>query len=286
MKPIGIYGNLEKPRVARVARALIARLRRLRQPFLLEEELAGLLRHPDGAPIAEMGRACRLLIVLGGDGTVLRAARAIHPREVPLLAVNLGKLGFLASIAPAEVEDAVPAILAGRARLTEHSTLNVSVEGTNRRLRGLVALNDAVISRGIGSRVIQMELRVDGEFLNSYSCDGMILATATGSTAYSLSAGGPILVPWARVIAITPICPHTLSNRSMVLGEKASVELRVLRRPGELFLSLDGQDTYRLNADDRVETRLGEYRVRTLGPAGRGFFSLLRKKLHWAGSSI
>ncbi|MFZ4694387.1 MAG: NAD(+)/NADH kinase [Verrucomicrobiia bacterium] len=286
MKPIGIYGNLEKPQVARVARALMACLRRLRQPFLLEEELAGLLRHRDGLPILEMGRACRILMVLGGDGTVLRAARAIHPRQIPLLPVNLGKLGFLASVAPSEVNTLLPEILAGRARLTEHSTLTVSVEGANRRLHGLMALNDAVVSRGIGSRMIEMELRVDGEFLNSYSCDGMILSTATGSTAYSLSAGGPILVPWARVLAITPICPHTLSNRSMILGERATVELRVLRRPGELFLSLDGQDTYRLNADDRVSARLGNHRVKMLGPAGRGFFALLRKKLHWAGSSI
>lgn len=286
MKPIGIYGNLEKPQVARVARALVARLRRLHQPFLLEEELAVRLRHRDGRTAAELGRACRMLVVLGGDGTVLRAARATHPCGIPLLAVNLGKLGFLASVAPSEVNRVLPEILAGRARLTEHATLSVSVEGANRRLRGLVALNDAVISRGIGSRVIEMELRVDGEFLNSYSCDGMILATATGSTAYSLSAGGPILVPWARVMAITPICPHTLSNRSMVLGERAEVELRILRRPGELFLSLDGQDTYRLNADDRVSARLGAYRVKMLSPLGRGFFALLRKKLHWAGSSI
>ncbi|NUN93638.1 MAG: NAD(+)/NADH kinase [Verrucomicrobiae bacterium] len=286
MKPIGIYGNLDKRRVASVARALVAWLRRHRLAFRVEEELAGVLGLRGGHPVAELGRACRLLVVLGGDGTVLRAARAMHPHETPLLAVNLGKLGFLAAVAPAKIQEVLPEILAGRGRLTEHATLSVSVRGASRRLRGLVALNDAVISRGIGSRVIEMDLRVNGEFLNSYSCDGMILATATGSTAYSLSAGGPILVPWARGIVVTPICPHTLSHRSMVLGERAVIELRVRRCPGELFLSLDGQDTYRLTADDRVTVRLGAYRVKMLGPAEPSFFSLLRKKLHWAGSSV
>ncbi|MCC7518497.1 MAG: NAD(+)/NADH kinase [Verrucomicrobiae bacterium] len=286
MKPIGIYGNLEKPKVASVARALMARLQRLRQKFLVEEKLADLLGHRDGHSVAALGRVCRMLIVLGGDGTVLRAARALHPREIPLLAVNLGKLGFLAAVTPSELHDVLPEILAGRGRLTAHSMLRVSVESANRRLRGLVALNDAVVSRGIGSRLIEMELRVNGEFLNSYFCDGMILATATGSTAYSLSAGGPILVPWARAMAITPICPHTISNRSMVLVERAVIELRVLRCPGELFLSLDGQDTYRLSAEDRVSARLGRFCVRMLRPAGRDFFALLRKKLHWAGSNI
>ncbi len=286
MKPIGIYGNLDKRRVASVARALVAWLRRHRLAFRVEEELARVLGLRGGEPVAELARTCRLLVVLGGDGTVLRAARAIHPHETPLLAVNLGKLGFLAAVTPAEIQEVLPEILAGRGRLTEHATLSVSVRGASRRLRGLVALNDAVISRGIGSRVIEMDLSVNGEFLNSYSCDGMILATATGSTAYSLSAGGPILVPWARVIAVTPICPHTLSHRAMVLGERAAVELSIRRRPGELFLSLDGQDTYRLNADDRVTARLGPYRVKMLGPEGRSFFSLLRKKLHWAGSSV
>ncbi len=286
MKTIGIAGNIEKPQVVRVARSLVSELRRLKQRFHLETGLARKLDLPGGTSIHEMGRACRLLVVLGGDGTVLRVAREAHPHEIPILPVNLGKLGFLAAVAPGRLHDILPAVLRGQSSHSSHSTLSVSVRGGTRNLRGLIALNDAVISRGVVSRVIEMELRVDGQFLNSYMCDGMIFSTATGSTAYSLSAGGPIVVPWARVFAITPICPHTLSNRSMIVGENSRVETRVISRPGELFLGLDGQSVVRLNADDVVTVKIGKYKVRMITVPGISYFELLRKKLHWSGSNI
>ncbi len=286
MKPVGITGNVDKPEVVRVARTLVAEMKRLRAPFLLDQTLAQRLDRANGAPLHELGDGCRLLIVLGGDGTVLRTAREIHPREVPILAVNLGKLGFLAAVAPSALKRVLPSVLRGHPAISEHATLGVTVRGKGRRLQRLVALNDAVITRGNVSRVMEMELRVDGEHLNSYLCDGMIFSTPTGSTAYSLSAGGPIIAPGARVFAITPICPHTLSNRSMIVGEHSSVEARILGRADEPFLAMDGQSSIRLNADDLVSVKMGRYKVKMITATGASFFTLLRKKLRWVGSNI
>ncbi len=286
MKPIGIAANLEKPQVPRVAGALLKELKRLRQPALLEQDLALSLGYGGGLTMRELGRRCRLLILLGGDGTVLRAAREIHPHEVPLFSVNLGTLGFLASVLPRELHKALPLVLGGKAKLIEHSTLEVAIRSGTRTCKGMVALNDAVISRGAVSRVVELELWVDGQFLNSYLCDGIIFSTPTGSTAYSLSAGGPILVPSARVFAITPICPHTLSNRALIAEARSVVETRIISGEEEVFLGLDGQRMIPLKHDDRVTVSLGRYKVRVVTLPGGSFFELLRRKLRWAGSNI
>ena len=286
MKPIGILANLEKPQVPRVIRPLLRQLQRLHQTVVMERALAESLGLAGGRSLQEIGARCRLLIVLGGDGTVLRAAREIHPHEVPLLPVNFGKLGFLAAVPPGKLSRVLPLALKGKVGLTVHSTLEVSLTSQGQLQKGLVALNDAVISRGAVSRVVQLELLVDGEFLNSYFCDGIIFSTATGSTAYSLSAGGPIVAPQARVFAITPICSHTLSNRSLMVADRSTVETRIISQPEELFLSLDGQRMIRLNPNDRVIVTIGKYRVRMVTLPGTSFFQLVRRKLRWVGSNI
>ena len=286
MKPIGIVANLEKPQVPAVVRGLLRQLVRMRQTVVLEQNLARLLKRQGGAPLQELGRLCRLLIVLGGDGTVLRVAREVYPHEVLMLPVNAGTLGFLATVMPNHLGKALPMVLNGKGRVTTHSMLQVSVFHGRKERHRLVALNDAVISRGTVSRVAELELRVDGQFLNSYVCDGMIFSTPTGSTAYSLSAGGPIVVPEALVYAITPICPHTLTNRSVIVAENSVIETRIISQPDELFLGLDGQRMIRLNPEDRVVIRMSQYKVRMAALPGNSFFELLRKKLRWAGSSI
>lgn len=285
MKPFGIAANLEKAQAPRLARALVAQLSRLRQKALVESELASALGLDGGLPMKDLARRCRAVILLGGDGTVLRAAREIHPHETPIFSVNLGKLGFLASVAPARLAAALPRLLRGQGILVEHSTLAVSIHSGQRVMKGLIALNDAVVSRGVVSRVVELEVRVDDERLNSYLCDGVIFSTATGSTAYSLSAGGPIVTPSARVYAITPICPHTLSNRSVIVGENSVAEVRIIRQSEELVLGLDGQSMIRLNPSDRVRVTIGDYKVRMIALPGDTFFDLLRKKLRWTGSS-
>lgn len=286
MKPVGIVANLEKPRASVIARMLVKRLRHLRRDVLLEESLADQLKSKNGRTVRELARSCSLLVVLGGDGTVLKVAREIQPYQTLLLPVNLGKLGFLAAVAPQSLGRILPIVLRGQSSVVVHSTLEVSVLRGKQAQRGLVALNDVVISRGPISRITELELRVDGQFLNTYVCDGMIISTPTGSTAYSLSAGGPIIVPDARVYAITPICPHTLSNRSVIVGDRSTVEVRVVSQPVELLLGLDGQRMIRLNPEDRVTARLGPYKVRMVTLPGGTFLELLRKKLHWTGSHI
>lgn len=269
-----------------MVKSLLRQLAGMRQSVVLEQDMARSLGLSGGISLKEMGRRCRLLILLGGDGTVLRAAREVHPHEIPMLSVNLGNLGFLAAVAPHSLGGVLPKVLKGQRQITAHATLNVSVRSGRGRQKGFIALNDAVISRGAVSRVVELELWVDGKFLNSYFCDGIIFSTATGSTAYSLSAGGPIVVPEARVYAITPICPHTLSNRSLIVSEHSVVETRVISQSEELFLGLDGQRMIRLNPNDRVQVTVGAYKVKMVTLPGASFFELLRRKLHWAGSNI
>ncbi|MDD2709990.1 MAG: NAD(+)/NADH kinase [Verrucomicrobiae bacterium] len=286
VKPVGIIANLEKPHALGLARELVGRLRKMRQRVFLERPLAEVLPGAEGGEVVDMARRCRLLVVFGGDGTILRVAREMYPHETPLLAVNLGKLGFLAAVRPAQLGEVLAVAVKGRFRITFHSTLEVDVLNRRQRQRGLVALNDAVVSRGPISRLTELELHVDGQFLNSYACDGMIISTPTGSTAYSLSAGGPIVVPEAGVHAITPICPHTLSNRSVIVGDRSVIEIRISNRPGELFLSLDGQRMIQLNPADRILARRGDYRVRMVSLPEGGFFELLRQKLRWQGRTF
>lgn len=281
MKPIGITANLEKRQVPKVMKTLLTQLVRLKQPYLLERGLAQMMGKEGGVSMKELSSRCRLLIVLGGDGTVLRAAREIHPHSIPMFCVNLGTLGFLAAVAPSQLTKVLPEVLRGKSHITLHSTLAVSIHTGRKVRRGLVALNDAVISRGSVSRVAGLGLWVDGAYLNSYYCDGIIFSTATGSTAYSLSAGGPIMVPEAKVYAITPICPHTLSNRSIIVGERSMVETRIVSQPDELFLGLDGQQMIRLDPEARVRVTIGRYKVRMITLAGGSFFELLRRKLRW-----
>jgi NAD+ kinase len=286
MKPIGIVANLEKPQALPVARKLLGKLAGLREEVVLEEGLARLLKRKGGAPLQNMGSLCRLLVVLGGDGTVLRVARGIYPNEVPILPVNFGTLGFLAAVMPEELGKALMIALRNKGKIVPHSTLEVVLARHGKAPLRKVVLNDAVIARGTVSRVAELELRVDGEYLNTYVCDGMIFSSPTGSTAYSLSAGGPVLFPDARAYAITPICPHTLSNRSVIVGGDSVVETRIIRQPDEIFLGLDGQKMIRLNPKDRVLIKMSPYQVNMITMPGGSFFELLRKKLRWAGSSL
>jgi len=286
MKPIGIAANLEKPQVSHVVKDLLRFLKRKRISFLLEDELAR-ERGEKGLLTEELARKSQFIVVLGGDGTVLRVARQVHPCRVPLLPVNLGKLGFLASCSPQNLKEMLLLACKGKARMVEHATLDVDIDGgLGGAKKGMMALNDAVISRGAISRAVQLELRVDGAFLNSYFGDGVIFSTPTGSTAYSLSAGGPIVMPGARVLVVTPICPHTLSGRPVVLGEKSVVETRIMSQTEELYLGLDGQTTLSLKCDDRVRVTIGKHRMRMLVPPDASFLELLRHKLHWTGSHI
>lgn len=226
-----------------------------------------------------------LLLTLGGDGTLLRGARLVAPFRTPVLGVNLGYMGFLTSIGPAELGDALARLLAGDYWLDMRMTLEACVQ-TPGGARGpaYVCLNDAVLHKGGFARVIRLAVRVgeDENPVAMYSADGVILSTPTGSTAYSLSAGAAIVVPAVECILITPICPHTLAVRPLIVPASTIISVEVLSPSEELVLTVDGQDGEGLQPGDRLVVRRGVAEVPLVRFAGQSFFDTLRRKLHWS----
>ncbi|MGH7444647.1 MAG: NAD(+)/NADH kinase, partial [Longimicrobiales bacterium] len=225
-----------------------------------------------------------LLVTLGGDGTLLRGARLVAARHVPVLGVNLGYLGFLTSIAPQELETALPRVFAGDYWLDERFTLDARVvNGSGVPGPSYLALNDAVLHKGGFARVIRLAVHVgpDRQEVATYTADGIILSTPTGSTAYSLSAAGPVVHPAVDCILATPICPHTLVLRPLVLPATVEITVEVLSPTEELILTVDGQDGAELHPSDRLVVRRGDAVVPLVRFASQSFFTTLRRKLHW-----
>lgn len=263
--------------LARLVRASEARGLRL----LFEPELLRLV--PDGDALTpDECESLQLLLTLGGDGTLLRGARMIAAHGVPVLGVNLGHLGFLTSASPPLLERALDQVLAGDVTIDARMTLRVAAEGPDGEPCGhWLALNDAVIHMGGVARVIRLAVFAHGEEVGTYSADGIILATPTGSTAYSLSAGGPIVAPAVECIVATPICPHTLGVRPLILSAEETVTVEVLAPSQAPVLTVDGQQGTALSPGDRVTVRRGTQPVRLVRFPGQSFFSTLRHKLRW-----
>jgi NAD+ kinase len=250
--------------------------------LLLEEQL--LPHHPDALPLrAEDLPELDLLVSLGGDGTLLRGARLVAPHGVPVLGVNLGYLGFLTSIAPPELDRAFSDLIAGRVVSDERMVLQATVvsaaDGTQRGR--FLALNDAVLHKGGFARVIRLGVYADGQEVGTYRADGIILATPTGSTAYSLSAGGPIVSPTIDCIIATPICPHTLAVRPLILPATEKVTVEVLSPSEELVLTIDGQEGEPLFPCDRLIVERAPTALQLVRLPGQTFFDTLRRKLRW-----
>jgi NAD+ kinase len=239
-------------------------------------ELAG-----ESLPLEELPAHCDLLVVLGGDGTVLAAARAVSDRDVPILGVNLGHLGFLADIARNDVNTALAAVLAGEYQIQERSRLQVTrVDGTRKPLVDLV-LNDVVITKGSAlARLIEVDARVADRVIARYRSDGLILSTPTGSTAYSLSAGGPLIDPSVPAMILNPICPHTLSNRPLVLPDSLEVDVHLLSGE-EATITLDGQVGATLHPGTALRVTRSPHSVHFITLPPHDAFEILRKKLGW-----
>lgn len=245
-----------------------------------DRELSGFL--PDAADLHP--EEIDLLVTLGGDGTLLRGARLVAREHKPILGVNLGYLGFLTSIAPAELESGLQSLLAGEYWLDTRFTLEARIVGKNgNEGPSYLALNDAVLHKGGVARVIRLAVFIgkDREEIGSYSADGIILATPTGSTAYSLSANGAIVVPTVECILATPICPHSLVLRPLVLPASEDIVVEVRAPASELMLTVDGQDGEPVKAGDQVVVRRGEATVPLVRFPGQSFFATMRRKLHW-----
>ncbi len=226
-----------------------------------------------------------LLVTLGGDGTLLRGARLVAPHRAPVLGINLGHLGFLTAVAVTEVADAITRLYNGEYWIDERMTLEATViRASGEESETFLALNDAVIHKGGLARIVRLAVEIEPEHMEvgTYNADGIILATPTGSTAYSLSAGGPIVVPSVDCIVATPICPHSLGVRPIVLAADAVIAVKAVGPADGLILSIDGQDGAELHPGDRVVVRRGQHLVKLVRFKDENFFSTMRQKLHWA----
>src|SRR5579864_64726 len=222
-----------------------------------------------------------LLIVLGGDGTLLSAARLAAERKVPILAVNLGGLGFLSTVSQDELYSILEEIFSDKHRVSERVMLEAEIVRDGAVVRRQIALNDAVLNKAALARIMDLELRVDGEYVTTYKEIGLILSTPTGSTAYSLAAGGPIVYPIVEAFVVTPICPHTLTNRPLVIPDSARVEIDFDAGDNAVFLTLDGQVGIELVRGDRISISKAPTRLRLVRPSKKTYYEILRNKLKW-----
>ena len=287
IKRVGLIGNSEKvlcSSVVRTAARLIARSGRAVFSDATTARLAG-LKSTVCSDAAALTRAVDLLLVFGGDGTMLRVAREVAGSRTPILGINIGGLGFLTAVSSPELARALNQVWNNDFMLESRALIEASGQCNGRFIRQC-ALNDVVISRGAVARLIELDVTVDGHLLTRYRCDGLIVSSPTGSTAYALAAGGAIVSPTAEVFSITPICPHTLSNRSVIVSLASSIEVKLISLKPETILSADGQGLSELAAGDVVTVRRSRHTVRLLHLAGSSFFQTLRHKLHWSGTNV
>jgi NAD+ kinase len=279
---LGVVAKPDAGQAPEVLGRLLTWLEARRVEAVLEKETAGLVPTAAVAVAAkpELPSQVDAIVVLGGDGTLLSMARAVGDLEVPLLGVNLGGLGFLTATTLDEMLPAVDGLLAGRMAVDDRMVLGASVVRDGQRLGEYAALNDVVITKSAMSRIINLKVSVAGQHATAYRADGLIISTPTGSTAYSLSAGGPILFSTMDAVVLTPICSHTLTNRPIVLPGGERVEV-TLASDQDVMLTLDGQVGVQLREHDVVEVQRASWRVRLARFAEKDFFSVLRTKLKW-----
>ncbi len=281
IRRVTVVAKIGPPEAPRLAAELARWLEERGVRVDLDLETSRALRRRSGAPRDLFPRGTDLAIVAGGDGTLLSVARAAAPRGVPILGVNLGSLGFLTELQPDELYDGLLKVLRGAYSIEERQALRVR-HRRGRQVRSEHAvLNDAVITKRALARMIVLDVRVDGDEVATYTSDGLILATPTGSTAYNLSAGGPILDPRMEAVVIAPICPHTMTYRPLVVPGSARVEVTLESAKEPVHLTLDGQVGFPMQRGDSVSVDTHPRPVRLVRVSERGFFEVLRRKLRW-----
>ncbi len=281
MKTVGIATKPRRPEAGDVVRRLVAWLEGQGRRAVIDEETGELLGRGDGLPRQRVTEQADLMVVLGGDGTLLSVARTAGPREVPVLGVNLGGLGFLTEIPLDELFPVLGAVLAGEVRPTRRVMLTCRVQRSGRTVADYVALNDAVINKGAMARIIDLEMSINGEYVTTYRADGLIVSTPTGSTAYCLSAGGPILYPTLGALVLTPICPHTLTNRPLVVPDDVAIEIVQGSASEEVSLTMDGQIGFQLQHRDVILIQRSPKMLPLVTSPKRNYFEVLRTKLKW-----
>lgn len=287
IKRVGLIGNLAKAECADSVRKAAQLVARAGRKAICEAQTARLAKLktavcPDAATLA---RETDLLMVFGGDGTLLHTARDIAGSSTPLLGVNIGGLGFLTAVPSDDLPRALNHVWRGEFKFESRVLIEAAGRCKGRTIRE-TALNDIVVSRGAISRLISLDVTVDGELVTRYRCDGLIISSPTGSTAYSLAAGGAVVLPTAEVFALTPICPHALSNRSIILPLASTLRVKAVSPQPSTILSTDGQMVAELDAGDEITIRRSRRTVRLMHLADGSFLEALRRKLHWRGTYL
>jgi NAD+ kinase len=285
MKTIAVTANCTKPRAAEVLKEFARHAATLRLRLLADETTANLLPRAVAAPVPDLFDRADAIVALGGDGTMLRVARELNGRDKPVMGVNIGGLGFLTSVAEDELARALGCLANGDFVVRERAVAACTAHRADGKTE-YRALNEVVVSKSSSSRVVTLDVGIDGGNVTSYVCDGLIVSTPTGSTGHSLSTGGPILSPETPAFVISPICPHTLTSRPFVVPDRSVISVDAVKSAGDLLLSVDGQETLMLSQGDRIVIRRAEAGVRLIHLPGYDYFSVLRQKLHWRGSSV
>jgi Predicted sugar kinase len=283
-KTVGLIAHTGKPGVGELINSISAEFARFKMSILLEKETAAVAGQSSPLSIAELGNKADLLVVVGGDGTLLNVAGHLGETMPPIFGINVGSLGFLTTVSSPAFREAAESIASGKMKFSNRALLEVAVGDSKEG--PVIALNDAVFSRGEVSRLIRLRTWVNGEALTEFNADGLIIATPTGSTAYSLSAGGPILEPESGVFVITPICPHVLTNRSIIVSERSTIEVEATEPDYPVYLSVDGREPVRISKGAKVQIRKAKKTLQLAAMPDTSFFSVVRQKLKWSGSNV
>jgi len=280
LKTIGVWANIEKKQAVELLAELVQWLKSRACHVLLDQEAAWILgNNTPGHNLQELNRQADCLLVLGGDGTLLNCARMCAPFGTPLFGVNLGRLGFLTETELPDLFTSLEKLLNNRYRVEERMMLQARVVRNEKIIEKTIALNDVVITKSGFARIIMLETLVDDLFFTTYPADGLIVSSPTGSTAYSLSAGGPLAVPTLEIMIVTPICPHALWARPLIISPESEVKVKLLSEQRETVLTVDGQHGLKLQRGDSVIISRAPYRAKFLKLSDRNFFSILRQKL-------
>ena len=281
LKKVGIYAKTNHPDAEQIAATICVRFKLEQIEVLLEDSLAEQIGQVNGHAGEDIPGEVDLIIVLGGDGTLISVARLIGDRNVPIVGVNLGRLGFLTEVTRDELPEMLERLISGNYKVSDRMMLDASIYRNDRVVGQFTVLNDIVINKGALARIIDMETSVDGRHLTSYKADGLIISTPTGSTGYNLAAGGPIIYPDINSLLITPICPHMLTNRPIMVWSRSVIEIKVNFEDDVVFFTGDGQVGRKLLPGDRVEVRRSEARTRLVSSPSKDYFEILRTKLNW-----
>jgi NAD+ kinase len=285
-KTIGIIAHTGKAGVGDLVNAIAQEFTSFSITPLLEKETARIAGKKSEYSITDLGAAADLLVVAGGDGTILRVVGQLGEAIKPIFGINVGSLGFLTTASSATYREAVECLARDRINFSQRALLEARVRLREKQTAKMLALNDAVLSRGELSRLVMLRTRVNDEPLTEFNADGLIVATPTGSTAYSLSAGGPILDPESGVFVITPICPHVLTNRSIIVAEGSTIEIEASDPDYPVYLTLDGRKPIHVERGSVVTIRKAKKTLPLASLPDVSFFSVVRQKLKWSGSNL